>query len=1057
MALRPSLPRSKEMPLSIMLQAMFLAFPFDSHLQIMGRFFLAIVMLVLTIALSIIDLFLSNAPSSVLVVALSPAIRADPPHVKERASSPVCVTKSPSTYAPSPVILPKDPPAVLPPTIKAVPPAIHAVPSLQPPPLSHHVSMEHRLPRTVPPSIGSPPATHLTAHDLSPSYTIAPPKGGAHGRAPNSNSPVIVPHAPVSASPINIPNNTANKPPSIARMAPPPIDSRIAPSAALHPPTRDLYRPAIPPTLNISPVSHGKRHGMPVATPPRDIHSHISPVTSEHFKGSSPVISPMPHEAKRPSNTTPAPMMSHPRPPAVRVPHGPAFAPAVPNHQQKARTRVGNPTSAPFSLFPPPSSQPAPTLFPKNRRRHHAPLPYFQGPSLPPFQAPALSPSSLIPSGPNEWPSKSPMLSPSMSISNESRTPSPQRVWSLPPPPPNLDCSYLTCTEPLINPVPGSPCFCVLPIKVGLRLSVALYTFFPLVSEFSQEVASGIFMKQSQVRVMGANAASEQLEKTDILVDLVPYGEKFDDTTAFSTYKKFWLKQVVIKTSLFGDYDVLYVLYPGLPPSPPASPANNDVGYGTIGSSSNAGRIKPLGVDVRKQNKKLSGRIVAVILLSSFIALILCVGAAWLLRKRRDHTCLPAAGVPHNLLPSFAKQSGNGHVILGSRSSSASASFSSSITYKGSAQTFSITEIERATNRFDCSRIIGEGGFGRVYRGALEDGTKVAVKVLKRDDLQGGREFLAEVEMLSRLHHRNLVKLIGVDKETAPLGWNTRMKIALGAARGLAYLHEDSSPPVIHRDFKSSNILLGHDYMPKVSDFGLARTAMKEGNEHISTHVMGTFGYVAPEYAMTGHLLVKSDVYSYGVVLLELLTGRKPVDMSKPPGQENLVAWARPLLTSMDGLEMIIDPAIGTNIPLDTLAKVAAIASMCVQPEVSHRPFMGEVVQALKLVCNECDENRGSESCSQGSSTQEKAIKISRGWSVDAERMLLASDLSSMPTKLTGDESGSFQGHSSSGPLKTGRSRQFWQRLRSLSTGSTRDHGAALRYGTSSESDGGWP
>ncbi|XP_008782532.2 receptor-like serine/threonine-protein kinase ALE2 isoform X2 [Phoenix dactylifera] len=984
-----------------------------------------------------------------LVVALSPAIHADPPHIKERAYSPVYLTKSPSTYAPSPVILPKDPPAVLPPTIKVVPPAIHAEPSPQPPPLSHHVSMEHRSPRTVPPSI---------AHDLSPSYTFAPPKGGAHGRAPNSNSPVILPHAPASASPIHIPNNTANKPPSIARMAPPPIVARIAPSAALPPPNRDFYRPAIRPTLNISPVSHGKRYGMPVAAPPQDIHNHISPVTNKHFKGSSPVISPMPHEVKGPSNTTQAPMISHPRPPAARVPHGPAFAPAIPSRQQQVESPVVSP---------------APTVFPKNRRRHHAPLPYFQAPSRPPFQAPAPSPSSLIPSGPNEWPSPSP----SVSVSKEPRTPSPQPVWSLPPPPPNLDCSSLTCTEPLTNPVPRSPCFCVLPIKVGLRLSVALYTFFPLVSEFSQEVASGIFMKQSQVRIMGANAASEQLEKTDILVDLVPYGDKFDNTTALLTYKKFWLKQVVIKTSLFGDYDVLYVLYPGLPPSPPASPANNNVGYGTMGSS-NARTIKPLGVDVRKQNKKLSGRIVAVIVLSSFIALILCVGAAWLLLvKRRDHTCLPAARVPHTLLPYFGKQSGTGHVILGSRSSSASASFNSSITYKGSAQTFSIAEIERATNRFDSSRIIGEGGFGRVYRGVLEDGTKVAVKVLKRDDLQGGREFLAEVEMLSRLHHRNLVKLIGicteehirclvyelisngsleshlhgVDKETALLDWNTRLKIALGAARGLAYLHEDSSPPVIHRDFKSSNILLGHDYMPKVSDFGLARTAMKEGNEHISTRVMGTFGYVAPEYAMTGHLLVKSDVYSYGVVLLELLTGRKPVDMSKPPGQENLVAWARPLLTSVDGLAAIIDPALGTNIPLDTLAKVAAIASMCVQPEVSHRPFMGEVVQALKLVCNECNEYRGPESCSQGSSTQEKAIKVSRGWSLEAERILLASDISSMPTRLTSDESGSFQGHSSSGPLKTSRRRQFWQRLRSLSTGSMRGHGVALRYETGSD------
>ncbi|GKE32337.1 receptor-like serine/threonine-protein kinase ALE2 [Tanacetum coccineum] len=162
-----------------------------------------------------------------------------------------------------------------------------------------------------------------------------------------------------------------------------------------------------------------------------------------------------------------------------------------------------------------------------------------------------------------------------------------------------------------------------------------------------------------------------------------------------------------------------------------------------------------------------------------------------------------------------------------------------------------------------------EGGFGRVYSGTLEDGTKVVVKVLKHDDKQGGQEFLAEVEMLSRLHHRNLVRLLGIcteernrclvyelipngsveshlhgiDKEVAPLDWGARLKIVLGAARGLAYLHEDSSPRVTHRDFKSSNILLEHDFTPKVSDFGLARSALDKEIQHISTRVMGTFGY----------------------------------------------------------------------------------------------------------------------------------------------------------------------------------------------------------------------
>ncbi|KAI3886501.1 hypothetical protein MKX03_036000, partial [Papaver bracteatum] len=140
--------------------------------------------------------------------------------------------------------------------------------------------------------------------------------------------------------------------------------------------------------------------------------------------------------------------------------------------------------------------------------------------------------------------------------------------------------------------------------------------------------------------------------------------------------------------------------------------------------------------------------------------------------------------------------------------------------------------------------------------------------------------------------------------------------------------------------------------------FGLAREAT-EGSHHVSTRVMGTFGYVAPEYAMTGHLLVKSDVYSYGVVLLELLSGRQPVDMSQSPGQENLVTWARPLLTTREGLEQLVDPALEGNYNFDNMARVAAIASMCVHPEVTQRPFMGEVVQALKLIYNDIDETRG--------------------------------------------------------------------------------------------------
>uniref|UniRef100_A0A2P2LN65 Protein kinase domain-containing protein n=1 Tax=Rhizophora mucronata TaxID=61149 RepID=A0A2P2LN65_RHIMU len=702
---------------------------------------------------------------------------------------------------------------------------------------------------------------------------------------------------------------------------------------------------------------------------------------------------------------------------------------------------------------------------------------------------PAPSPSPVTASG---W-TEMPILSPKHSWLGSSgpKMPFPPPVQALPPPPPNEDCSATVCMDPYTNTPPGSPCGCVLPMQVGLRLGVALYTFFPWVSELAQEIAAGVFMKQSQVRIMGANAASQQPEKTMVLIDLVPLGERFDNTTAFLIYQRFWHKEVVIKFSFFGDYDVLYVRYPGLPPSPPLAPSS--IGIGDSGpyssNDNNARTIKPLGVDVHKRHHKdrLGGGMIAIIALSACVALVLCFAVAWVfLFRHRDHIGQPVPSL-QPLPPSIAKPSGTGSMI-GSGLSSTSLSFGSSITpYTGSARTLSTDDLGRATNNFDASRILGEGGFGRVYSGTLEDGTKVAVKVLKRDDQQGGREFLAEVEMLSRLHHRNLVKLIGicteehtrslvyelipngsvdshlhgVDKESAPLDWDSRIKIALGAARGLAYLHEDSSPRVIHRDFKSSNILLEHDFTAKVSDFGLARTALDEENRHISTRVMGTFGYVAPEYAMTGHLLVKSDVYSYGVVLLELLTGRKPVDMSRPPGQENFVAWARPLLTSKEGLETIIDPSLGLDVPFDSVAKVAAIASMCVQPEVSHRPFMGEVVQALKLVCNECDEAKevASRSSSQDLSAdvgtavctgsgnlpepfQNQSHSPNYGSEPDIERGLSMSDL--FGASVINGRQRSFR-KSSSGPLITRKGRWFWHRMRSLSGESVSEHRAIFR------------
>ncbi|KAL3818724.1 hypothetical protein ACJIZ3_004629 [Penstemon smallii] len=300
------------------------------------------------------------------------------------------------------------------------------------------------------------------------------------------------------------------------------------------------------------------------------------------------------------------------------------------------------------------------------------------------------------------------------------------------------------------------------------------------------------------------------------------------------------------------------------------------------------------------------------------------------------------------------------------------------------AQIFPFRELATATNNFRPDCFLGEGGFGRVYKGRLSNGQVVAVKQLDRNGLQGNREFLVEVLMLSLLHHPNLVNLIGycadgdqrllvyefmpfgsledhlldlpLDKE--PLDWNTRMKIATGAARGLEHLHDKANPPVIYRDFKSSNILLGEEFTPKLSDFGLAKLGPTGDKSHVSTRVMGTYGYCAPEYAMTGQLTVKSDVYSFGVVFLELITGRKAIDTTQPQGEQNLVAWARPLFNDRRKFAKLADPRLQGKFPMRGLYQALAVASMCIQEEAAARPLIGDVVTALSYLANQAYDSK---------------------------------------------------------------------------------------------------
>ncbi|GAY56132.1 hypothetical protein CUMW_169500 [Citrus unshiu] len=842
-----------------------------------------------------------------------------PPPASHPSNTALPPASHPSNTAPPPASHPSKtaPPPASHPSNTALPPASH--PSNPAIPPASHPSNTAIPPASHPSNTAPPHASHPSNTALTPAShpsNIAPPPlfvpvlpSALPGKAPVSQSPISLPDAPAATPRGNFHRHSPAIHPSMPGPLPPvaqkrnasnreaPIAEPIAPGP--FPPGNSrqkspVARPIIPggtptasPDPDVPPSTpplsvDGKRVGKPVAEPSYDI--PIPPPVNH-----SPSKAPSTHKYMRHSNHSPLPPFSSPKPPQNNGNDTPVSSPlaSFPKHRD-VRNKIASSPAPSYFISPTTSIHQGPVVppsfIPTSRKRHYGPPPLN---SVSPSHSPLPTPVSRVPTSPSPSPTSAsgqtelPLLPPKSSPS--------EPIRAFPPPPPNADCSTTICTEPYTNTPPGSPCGCVWPMQVGLRLSVALYTFFPLVSELAGEIAAGVFMKQSQVRIIGANAA-EQPDKTVVLTDLVPLGEKFDNTTAFLTYQRFWHKQVVIKSSYFGDYEVLYVRYPGLPPSPPS--ASSSIGIIDDGpySGNNGRATKPEGVDVPKRRQKygLSGGMIAIVVLSAFVAVVLCSAAAWvLLFKYKSHAC-QAEEVPQSLQTSHVKPSGAAGLMVGSGLDSASLSFGSSIaTYTG---------------------------------------------------------------------------------------------------------------------------------------------------------------YVAPEYAMTGHLLVKSDVYSYGVVILELLSGRKPVDMTQPPGQENLVAWARPLLTSREGLERIIDPSLGNDVPFDSVAKVAAIASMCVQPEVQHRPFMGEVVQALKLVCNECDEAKevGSASSSQDDMSIDLDSKVSTGsgqlpdplqrhYSVpnydlglDTGRRLSLSYLFSSSARSGKEESELFRRYSSSGPLRTGPAARNW-------------------------------
>ncbi|KAL5078797.1 hypothetical protein RYX36_007218 [Vicia faba] len=430
---------------------------------------------------------------------------------------------------------------------------------------------------------------------------------------------------------------------------------------------------------------------------------------------------------------------------------------------------------------------------------------------------------------------------------------------------------------------------------------------------------------------------------------------------------------------------------PTLTPTPPASPSTHQPT-----PSNSPPRLSPPSPSIillsppPPHNKSEtgssggigSGALVAVAVFGGILLLGFIGVAIWCFRRQNKKDSPSDAYVGPSTLPSSTQSDSSFFKIHAASAPFVTSGSSSNVEHKPSGPDggmtysrnwFSYEELIKATDGFSTLNLLGEGGFGFVYKGCLPDGREIAVKQLKIGGSQGEREFKAEVEIISRIHHRHLVSLVGYciqdnrkilvydyvpnntlhfhlhEKGQPVLQWEKRVKIAAGAARGIAYLHEDCNPRIIHRDIKPSNILLDYNYEARVSDFGLAKLAL-DTNTHVTTRVMGTFGYVAPEYASSGKLTDRSDVYSFGVVILELITGRVPVDPSQLE-DESLVEWARPLLSDAletGEFESFVDPKLGKKYIDTEMFCMIEVAAACVRHSAAKRPHMGQVVRAFE-------------------------------------------------------------------------------------------------------------